>query len=298
MILDLPSCRLLVINSYFPQDTQTNNFDEQDLLGCLTSIENILQTNPHDQAILLGDLNSDFSRDTRFVRTVRDFCQTQDLHSAWTLFPADFSYSSPCNKHFSLVDHFMCSKGLEECIINAGVIHRGDNVSGHSPIFLEMSTFCLPKRSEVPMHRPPKQNWKEATEEDKTKYKVELNAALEDIQLSEDCLNCRDLKCSNDNHRESLDQYILDIIEAIETTTKNNIPYQNVKNQPQYKASKRKHIPGWKEHVQPLKDDANFWYLEWRRIGKPRMGHLYDYMRLHGINSGMLKERFSMQLKL
>ena len=129
------------------------------------------------------------------------------------------------------------------------------------------------------MHRPPKQNWKEATEEDKTKYKVELNAALEDIQLSDDFLNCRDLKCSNDNHRESLDQYILDIIEAIETTTKNNIPYQNVKNQPQYKASKRKHIPGWKEQVQPLKDDANFWYLEWRRIGKPRMGHLYDYMR-------------------
>ena len=82
MILDLPNCKLLVLNSYFPQDTQNNNFDEQDLLGCLTSIENILQTNLHDQAMLLGDLNSDFSRDTRFVRIVRDFCLTQNLSGA------------------------------------------------------------------------------------------------------------------------------------------------------------------------------------------------------------------------
>ena len=281
MSLDLPGCKMLILNSYFPQDTQNNSYDEQDLLGCLSTIENILQTNTHDQAMLVGDLNSDFSRDTRFVRTVKTFCAAQGLLTAWSLFPIDFSYCSPCNTAFSLVDHIMFSEDLAENVINAGVIHRGDNVSGHSPVYLQLSLACLPKRPEVVTERPPKQNWKEATEADRMNYKSELEASLRNIELPEDCLKCRDLRCSNENHTDSLDNYIIDIIEVIETTSKNTIPYKNPKNQSKSKASKRKHIPGWREHVQPYKEEANFWYLEWRRVGKPRSGLLYNNMRFY-----------------
>ena len=77
--LALPDCKLLLINTYFPQDTQNENFDEQDLLGCLTTIESIIASTDHDQAIVLGDLNCDFSRNTRFVQTVKNFCQTVEL---------------------------------------------------------------------------------------------------------------------------------------------------------------------------------------------------------------------------
>ena len=71
------------------------------------------------------------------------------------------------------------------------------------------------------------------------------------------------------------------MIEAIETTTKETIPYKNAPKGKGYRASKRKCIPGWKEHVQPFKEEANFWYLEWRREGKPRQGLVYDNMRFY-----------------
>ena len=46
MSLDLPGCKL--INNYFPQETQTDKFDEQNLLGCLVAIEHIVQDNNDD----------------------------------------------------------------------------------------------------------------------------------------------------------------------------------------------------------------------------------------------------------
>ena len=270
---------MLLINTYFPEDSQNDNFDEQDLLGCLVTIETLLQNNHHDQVVLLGDLNCDFSRDTRFVHTVKNFCLNQDLLSAWNMFPADFSYSSPCNGHFSLVDHFLYSKELGLNVVNAGVIHRGDNVSGHSPIFLEMRTRGLPKKQLPEIQKPPKQDWKSATGEDRIKYRRKLEETLETIELHADCLDCDDLICDSESHRESLENYILNIIEAIETTTRDNIPYKNAPKQSHNKASCRKHIPGWKEHVEPYKEEANFWYLEWRAVGKPRLGFLYNNMR-------------------
>ena len=279
MSLDLPGCKLLLINTYFPQDTQNNNFDEQELIGCLVTIENILSANVHDQALVLGDLNCDFSRNTRFVQTVRNHCESLNLASAWQLFPIDYSYSSPCMTHFSIVDHFLYSKELEQNIVHAGVLHRGDNVSGHSPVFLDLITDCLPKRQIPEVKKPAKQNWREATENDKAGYRTKLDDALQGINPIEECLACENLSCDSVRHKDDLDNYIIEIIEAIETTTKDSIPYRNAPQESQYKASKRKHIPGWREHVKPFKEEAHFWYVEWRAIGKPRSGFLYDNMR-------------------
>ena len=60
--MELPGCKLLILNTYFPQDTQNANFDEQDLLSCLTTIENLISSTVHDQVLVVGDLNYDFSR--------------------------------------------------------------------------------------------------------------------------------------------------------------------------------------------------------------------------------------------
>ena len=210
---------------------------------------------------------------------VKVFCVNRDLLSVWETFSADYTYSSPCNKHFSLVDHFLHSKELGSNVVNAGVIHRGDNISGHSPIFLEMETRCLPKKQQPDIQKPPKQDWKSASGEDKAKYKLQLEDALQKIELHDKGLGCDDLSCNSETHRDNLDNYILDIIEAVETTTRENIPYKNAPQKSHYKASCRKHIPGWKEHVKPYKEEANFWFLQWRSIGKPRSGFLYDNMR-------------------
>ena len=109
-------------------------------------------------------------------------------------------------------------------------------------------------------------------------YKHRLKNRLSFIDIPE-CLECENLKCMNVDHCESLDKYIIDIIEAIEDTTKETIPYKHAPKGHKFKASKRKCIPGWKDHVLPYKLEANFWYKEWRSMGKPRGGLLYDNMR-------------------
>ena len=60
------------------------------------------------------------------------------------------------------------------------------------------------------------------------------------------------------DHCESPYKYILDIIEAIEDTTKDTIPYICAKEQ-KFKASQRKCIPGWKDNVLPYNLESNFW---------------------------------------
>ena len=290
LILDLPGAKLLLINSYFPQDTQNDNYDEQDLLETLASVQSLLENNQHDQALLLGDLNADFSRNTRFVRTVKTFCQTNNLETAWNSFPIDYSYSSPSDTSFSTLDHFLVTAELSTFITDAGVIHRGDNISGHSPIYLELSVLCLPKKTFPEALKLPKQNWKEATQEDKIQYKVDLDTALRDLRQPASCLECSNIKCSSEDHREALDTYIVDILEAIETCTLRNIPYKNPSPNAKSSVSGRNRVPGWREHVEPFKQEANFWYQEWRAVGKPRWGLLYDNMRFSEINLNMLKE--------
>ena len=64
------------------------------------------------------------------------------------------------------MDHFLLSEQLAGHVVSAGVIHRGDNVSGHAPIFLKLVTADLPRKVLSEMKKLPKQNWKAATEKD------------------------------------------------------------------------------------------------------------------------------------
>jgi hypothetical protein len=41
----------------------------------------------------------------------------------------------------------------------------------------------------------------------------------------------------------------------------------------------KKIIPGWFTFVKPYKENNSFWYNIWKSCGKPRTGHLFEYMR-------------------
>ena len=45
------------------------------------------------------------------------------------------------------------------------------------------------------------------------------------------------------------------------------------------KKSSKKCIPGWNEHVIPLKEQAIFWHNMWQDNGRPRYGHIADIRR-------------------
>ena len=92
-----------------------------------------------------GDINADFSRDNRFVTILNEFIDTHQLKRSWLNFGIDFTFSSPANNATSTIDHFLYNNALVDHIADAGVLHRGDNLSGHSPIYLKLKVDQLPR---------------------------------------------------------------------------------------------------------------------------------------------------------
>ena len=87
----------------------------------------------------------------------------------------------------------MFNQELSENIIDAGVIHLGDNISGHSPIYLKLKTGSLPKITLDERVFSEKQNWNKATEKDNESFKSEVKINLSNIDIP-DCIdNCEDL---------------------------------------------------------------------------------------------------------
>ena len=136
LTISLSSSTILLINSYFPTDPKTDNFNEDDLSDTLNVITSILDKNLFNFVLLLGDINCDFSRNTKFTRMVRSFLQEYNLITAWEKFDIDFTHFQETNgmTHVSTIDHFVWNRTIDNNILEAGVIHHCENLSNHSPI--------------------------------------------------------------------------------------------------------------------------------------------------------------------
>ena len=130
-------CRnMLILNTYFPQDPKTNDFDTTDLLTTLIGIQNILKENYFTEVLWTGDINADFSRDTKFVSIVRNFVNEQNLARSWDQFDVDYTHEFNVREttYTSLIDHFFWNPCLSSNIPDSGVLHLPNNLSDHSPI--------------------------------------------------------------------------------------------------------------------------------------------------------------------
>ena len=79
----LPSGPLLVVNSYFPGDPRTENFDDTELLTLLTDIRLSVRESDCHNILLAGDLNCHFLRNNRFTNTVKSFLEDSSLIIFW-----------------------------------------------------------------------------------------------------------------------------------------------------------------------------------------------------------------------
>ena len=77
------SATLLLINSYFPTDSQRNCTDETDLLETLSHIKRVIEVTKSDTVLWVGDINSDFLRNTSHTGAVQDALQDLGLLTAW-----------------------------------------------------------------------------------------------------------------------------------------------------------------------------------------------------------------------
>ena len=184
--LRTPTSNLLIINTYFPVDSQIHDFDTADLLSTLSAINDVIKGNEFDIIVWIGDINADFSRQTRCTNMIESFIDQNEFSTLWDRFPTDFTHVYDINdvshtsnidhciwssdfthvydindvSHTSNIDHCIWSGDLREHITDAGVLHLTTNLSDHCPIYCQLKINGLKSRSVISNAVEPKPSGK------------------------------------------------------------------------------------------------------------------------------------------
>ena len=156
-------------------------------------------------------------------------------------------------------------------VVEAGVIHSGENPSNHSPIYtkLKLDSIDICTKS---AKNTRKVSWSKASEEAKKNYINTVTSKLNSVPVP-GCVHCMDLQCSV--HTEELEDYTMNVLEALESAAKECLPSTGGgSNNKQHSFV----VPGWSEYVKPYSEDSKFWHAVWLSAGKPSQGSLHDVM--------------------
>ena len=144
--LTFSTCEVLWINTYFPCDPQLQNYDATELIQTLAEVEALVTAAGNCEVILAGDINCDFRRNNMFTRTVTATQRRLGLTSVWEGRAIDHTHTHTDGTSTSIIDHFVVSPRLLQLVEDCGPIHRGDNLSRHTPILLSLRLGELPRR--------------------------------------------------------------------------------------------------------------------------------------------------------
>ena len=279
--LNLPSAPLLFINCYFPTDPGHNNFDENDLLCTLQDIKYLIDAGGENCIlVLMGDLNTDFSRDSMFAQIVKTFLLEINVASVWSSYDCDFTYyherivGGRTVKSSSIIDHFCLNTEHFNMCTEAAPLHFGDNHSNHEPIFLRLDCAFLSQNipsSDDSVNKSNRPQWHKATGVQTSNYKGDLHAYLNDIEIDVDVLACRNPHCTSESHCQGIDDMCHNVMEAVTKAVEKNIPTNA--------SGSSAVIPGWNDHIQSYKDKSIFWYSIWTSAGKPLDNELHKVMK-------------------
>ena len=228
---------------------------------------------------MAGDINADFLRNTGHVQAVKHFVSRLCLHSAWTKFEIDFTHTSEINGHTycSTLDHFFWSENLSDAVIDAGVIHTVNNPSDHSPIFCVIDHVQLKQDTVDKVMSKPKPSWKKASDDQKLYFKSMLQEQLSLVEIPSAVLSCSDVKCENFDHKTVIDNYVEDVLNAINISACESLPIPVQTRANLSKSSNR--LAGWSSEVKPFKDQSMFWAAVWKSAGRPLNNELHNTMK-------------------
>ena len=275
--IKLNNDNLLIINSYFPNDPHTLNFDDSSLNEMFEEITALLAGHSFDHVVLLGDINTDFIRRSGHVHAVSDFLENLNFVRSWEKFNADFSHVHEANgiSYTSLIDHFFWNPAVNNQILECGVLHLVDNLSDHSPIYCKLEVNTAPKvSSNDAVQNTPKPSWKSASVEEKELFVNTLKDDLENIEKLDNL--CEDVHCQNPSHLKAADDYLDEIVSIMENACEKTLPTPKVKTK---NDEFKKKIPGWNTEVKKYQDDAQFWFAIWTSAGRPLNCQLHNIMK-------------------
>ena len=96
------------------------------------------------------------------------------------------------------------------------------------------------------------------------------------MNIPSDLINCKDVNCDKLAHKEEIDTYVKDILEAVSDSGRETIPMSKTQNET---TSKTKKTAGWKDFVEPFQDKAHFWHSVWVSADKPVNTELHRIMK-------------------
>ena len=111
-VLQLPTSRVLWINTYLPPDPQLQKYDDRVLQEVLEEVRNMAKSEQFDDIIWGSDLNWDPSRNTKFSRSMETFVQELGLVSLWEKYPVPYTHVHTDGRSKSVLDHFLLSPHL------------------------------------------------------------------------------------------------------------------------------------------------------------------------------------------
>ena len=264
----------LLVNTYFPTDPRTDNFDDNDLMTTLTEIRTVLNDQEFCRLLWAGDINTDFSRNTAFVRNVEDFIDELNLVKSWDNYDVDFTHCYEVNNssYFSTIDHFFWNSSTTASITDAGVMHLSGNLSDHSPVYCKLK-MELKRSSTTSTNRTPTPSWQKASEKEKDLYYNEVNDTLKNLSIPVCVTTCTNVHCTDETHKRCIDDLMIDILHSIEKSAENHIPT------PKLGSNKRNLIPDWNSGIKPFQEKAQFWRAVWLSAGRPQQGQLFMLMK-------------------
>jgi len=169
-------------------------------------------------------------------------------------------------ERFSVIDHFLTLKHSEihsDIVHNLFVDHHVDNCSDHDPLFLDLY-IDISRRDFASRVSGHGLNWLKANCESSLNYGCELSNRLSTIKLPVDALLCTDMLCSNAFHRSSLNEYCNIISKSCLKSGLITIPSCDHKC--------NTGIPGWKDHIKPMREKSLLWHHIWIEAGRPGKG--------------------------
>jgi len=258
--------QIVLINVYFPcSDNSSVYFNE--LGHCIGFIESILANCPQN-VIVLGDFNFSCAMSSPGFVRLYDALKDYSVYNCDQLISCEspcYSYIHDTLGHRSLLDHFFMTDELINVVQRLNILDVACNLSDHLPVECELQVSCT-----APCAVKRQRNCKvTALRWDKSNvydYYCASRSELSNVAVPVDCFSCYDELCTCSAHREALNIYYQDIVNALETAANKTIvrlPCSALK-------------VFWTSELDSLKQDSIFWHNVWKSAGRPGSGVIHN----------------------
>lgn len=267
VLSDFHNFTVLFISVYMPCDSHTNTDEYNYILNIILALQ---ATYRPDHIICGGDYNTDFSRTwSAHTQSLSKFIDDNLFFRPRITGSIDYTYRSDINGATSTIDHIIFSQQLAPCVSKCYVVDDINNISDHLPVCINVNMDISKLHESEERKYIPKPKWDTATEQMKTKYRIQLDTLLIAQPLPINVLHCSDFFCKL--HCITIHNLYVHIINSLLRAAQLSIKFTD----PDNKSHKPPTI-GWNDSVKPLQCELMHWNKIWKGQGRPRVGFVRD----------------------